>query len=193
MLRKYLEDLDGNGTLDVPTDREKWNDDAIGGKYYYQGRAELEIPLGSGAREMGIRPSIFADIGAVWGIKRPTLQQFPNGTFIPTRDGSGSPLFTQIDAVDAQCNATSFSTVTNPINPNPASCLTSANNSAIGSNIPPFIEDFVGNTWKPRLAIGIGFNWNSPFGPFRIDFAKTLLKYDGDDPKSFTFNVGTQF
>ncbi|MGN6358424.1 MAG: BamA/TamA family outer membrane protein, partial [Novosphingobium sp.] len=42
-------------------------------------------------------------------------------------------------------------------------------------------------------AIGIGFNWNSPMGPFRIDFAKTLLKDPFDDTKSFTFNVGTQF
>jgi outer membrane protein insertion porin family len=41
--------------------------------------------------------------------------------------------------------------------------------------------------------VGIGFNWNSPFGPFRLDFAKTLLKQPGDDTKSFTFNVGTQF
>ena len=36
-------------------------------------------------------------------------------------------------------------------------------------------------------------NWNSPFGPFRIDISKALLKYDGDNTKTFTFNVGTQF
>jgi len=51
----------------------------------------------------------------------------------------------------------------------------------------------VGDTYKPRIAIGFGFNWNSPFGPFRLDFAKTLMKQPGDDPKTFTFNVGTQF
>ena len=54
-------------------------------------------------------------------------------------------------------------------------------------------EFFLGNSVKPRLSIGIGFNWNSPFGPFRLDFAKALLKEPGDDPKTFTFNVGTQF
>jgi outer membrane protein insertion porin family len=66
-------------------------------------------------------------------------------------------------------------------------------NTARGSNIAPFREEFFGNTPKPRVSIGIGVNWNSPFGPFRIDFAKNLLKVDGDDTKSFTFNVGTQF
>ena len=183
VLRKYLEDTDGDGVLEIPTDRDKWNDDAIGGRFYYQGRAELEIPLGSGAKEMGIRPSIFADIGAVWGVKRPILQQFPNGTFIPARDAAGNALFTQTNADGT------FSLVTNPI----SSVDNTTANIAQGSQIPPFIEEFVGNTWKPRIAVGIGFNWNSPFGPFRIDFAKTLLKQDGDDPKSFTFNVGTQF
>ena len=73
------------------------------------------------------------------------------------------------------------------------SCLTSANNTPIGSTVPPFQEVFVGNSPKPRISVGIGVNWNSPFGPFRLDFAKTLLKQPGDDTKSFTFNVGTQF
>src|SRR3546814_11820228 len=39
------------------------SDDALGGKAYYLARAEMEIPLGSGARELGLRPSIFAEIG----------------------------------------------------------------------------------------------------------------------------------
>ena len=46
---------------------------------------------------------------------------------------------------------------------------------------------------KPRLSIGIGVNWVSPFGPLRLDLAKALLKQKGDDTKLFTFNVGTQF
>ena len=56
-----------------------------------------------------------------------------------------------------------------------------------------FKEFFLGDSPKPRIAVGIGVNWNSPFGPFRIDFAKVLMKQPGDDTKSFTFNVGTQF
>ena len=198
VLRKYLADIDGDGQVDdVPTNRDQWTDDSIGGKYYYMGRAELEIPLGSGAREMGLRPSVFLDVGAVWGITRPQLSDAPDGFFIPQRDASGNALYTQITAAapdsTGQCVATASQTVTNPINPNPPSCLANANNTALGSNIPPFIEEFVGNSPKPRVSIGVGVNWNSPFGPFRIDFAKTLLKQPGDDTKSFTFNVGTQF
>ena len=43
------------------------------------------------------------------------------------------------------------------------------------------------------LAVGIGVDWNSPFGPFRIDLAHVLRKVEGDDVKSISFNVGTQF
>ena len=37
----------------------------------------------------------------------------------------------------------------------------------------------LGDTPKPRVSVGIGVNWNSPFGPFRIDFAHALLKAAG--------------
>ena len=186
---------DGAGNPVVITDRNQVVDDALGGKYYYLTHFELEIPLGSGAREMGLRPSVFMDIGSVWGVRKPLLQSspFPNGIFIPSRDTSGNPLFLQIDAVDASCNATTTSQVTSPTNPNPPSCLTGNANTALGSSVAPFQEVYVGDSIKPRVSVGIGVNWNSPFGPFRIDFAKVLMKRPGDDTKSFTFNVGTQF
>jgi outer membrane protein insertion porin family len=57
----------------------------------------------------------------------------------------------------------------------------------------PFQEVFLGDSASPRVSVGIGVNWNSPFGPFRIDFAHVLRKEPGDDTKKFTFNVGTQF
>jgi outer membrane protein insertion porin family len=136
------------------------------------------------------------DVGAVWGIRRPVTDGSTVDQFIPTRDpASGQPLYTQIDAVstDGNCAATTTSQTTSATNPNAPACLGTQNNTALGSTIPAFKEYFVGNTWKPRLAIGIGVNWNSPFGPFRIDFSKVLLKQDGDDTKTFTFNVGTQF
>ena len=187
----------------VSTDRTTWQDDAVGGKFYYMSRAELEIPLGSGAKEMGIRPSIFLDAGAVWGIKTPALQDYPTGVFIPTRDSSGNALYTQIDstavnATSGLCEITASSTSTSATNTNSYTCIptgiTNPNaNTAQGTNIPAFREYYFGNSWKPRVSVGIGFNWNSPFGPFRLDFAKTLLKQPGDDTKSFTFNVGTQF
>ncbi len=187
------------------TDREQWSDDALGGKYYYQVRAEFEIPLGTGARELGIRPSIFADMGAVWGVNRPIpFDTGPRGQFIPSRDQTtGLPLFNQVDsaALDTAgvCMVSTSSTVTTATNPNTLSCLpagvVAGANTALGQSVA-FREFFRGNTWKPRLSVGIGFNWNSPFGPFRLDFAKALLTRggpEGDDPKTFTFNVGTQF
>ena len=54
-------------------------------------------------------------------------------------------------------------------------------------------ESFIGNSPKPRLSVGVGVNWVSPFGPLRIDIAKALIKQDGDNTKLFSFNVGTQF
>jgi len=50
-----------------------------------------------------------------------------------------------------------------------------------------------GNSPSPRIAIGIGFSWQSPFGPFRIDLAKTLKRQLGDRPQTLQFNVGTTF
>ncbi|WP_324262887.1 outer membrane protein assembly factor BamA [Altererythrobacter sp. H2] len=182
----------------IITDRNRVADDAIGGNAYYLGRLELEIPLGSGARELGLRPSVFMDVGALFNVTAPALQQspFPGGIDLPIRDANGAPLFTQVTAaevVNGVCTPTGTSTVTNPINPSPPACLTNANNTALVSNIAPFREVFLGDTPSPRVSIGIGVNWNSPFGPFRIDFAHVLRKAEGDDTKKFTFNVGTQF
>jgi len=198
VLRRPYIDLDGDGIREtLSTDRNQTTDDALGGKVYYLARAELEIPLGSGARELGLRPSIFVDAGAVFGIRNPvTIDTGPEGVFLPTRNGDGDPLFTQIDEAevdaDGVCVATATSNVTNAENPNPPACLTSNINQALGSSFA-FREEFLGDTWKPRVSVGVGVNWNSPFGPFRIDFSKVLLKREGDDTKSFTFNVGTQF
>lgn len=50
-----------------------------------------------------------------------------------------------------------------------------------------------GNSASPRISIGVGFSWQSPFGPFRIDLAKTLKQQLGDRPQTLQFNVGTTF
>ncbi|MEZ5689486.1 MAG: outer membrane protein assembly factor BamA [Caenibius sp.] len=198
----YL-DTDGDGVPDTPSsERSNSTDDALGGRYYYLGRAELEIPLGSGAREMGLRPSIFLDAGSVFGITKPNLQDFPEGTSFPIRDGDGNQLYTQIDTADFNADMTACdqdtvvaSTTTDSQNANPPACLGAGPiaNTAQNRNIGAFREVFLGDTWKPRLSVGIGVNWNSPFGPLRIDFAKVLMKKPGDDTKAFSFNVGTQF
>jgi outer membrane protein insertion porin family len=176
------------GPDDVSQDRNTWGDDALGGKYYYLARAELEIPLGSGARELGLRPSIFVDAGAVWGIATPRRENITSNLSVPFLNSAGVPQYTVI------CNKVP-STVASETQPAlPATCIDPADSVSLMTRpVGAFRDEFYGNTPRPRVSIGIGVNWNSPFGPFRIDFAKTLLKVEGDDPKSFTFNVGTQF
>lgn len=174
----YTTGTDGNPVL--VTDRNQSTDDALGGNYYYMGRAELEIPLGSGARELGLRPSIFLDVGALFGVRQPDLFDFPNG--LQATDTSGALLYSETladNTVIQTTNAVAADGVT-------------ANAPIILSNTR-FREVFLGDSPSPRVAVGIGVNWNSPFGPFRIDFARVLRKVEGDDTKSFSFNVGTQF
>lgn len=199
---------DGSGGPLVITDRNRIADDAIGGNAYYLGRAELQIPLGSGAADLGLRPSIFMDVGALFNVTKPLLNDspFPDGIDIPIRNAAGEALYTQINVATlvtptgggtAVCTpgsaAGDITTVTNPVNPSPPACLATADNNPLVSNIAPFQEVFLGNTASPRISIGIGVDWNSPFGPFRIDFAYALRKVEGDDTKMFSFNVGTQF
>ncbi|MEZ5655904.1 MAG: outer membrane protein assembly factor BamA [Sphingobium sp.] len=171
VLRYYLTD-DGTGTYVRSTGSRQKTDDALGGKVYYLAHAEIEIPLGSGARELGLRPSIFVDAGAVAKIKRPSVVGHFSG-------------LCQDNTTGARTNAVSDG-VCPDTNPDPN----------VGSHsliIGPFEEEYVGDTLAPRLSVGFGVNWNSPFGPFRIDIAKALLKEPGDDTKLITFNIGTQF
>jgi outer membrane protein insertion porin family len=133
----------------VGEDRSTFQDDSIGGELYYIARAEVQIPLGASASELGLRPSAFVDVGALW-----------KTDFDPATD-----------LQDIRVLATDTS----------------------GNVTPGFKEFYLGDTWKPRVSVGIGVNWNSPFGPFRIDVAKALVKQEGDDTKLFQFNVGTQF
>jgi outer membrane protein insertion porin family len=169
--------------------RNQIQDDAIGGRAYYVARAELEIPLGSGAKELGLRPSIFVDAGAVFKVARPIVQSpqaqssaavtqpttFCTGSSSAT--AAGQPLYYCIDTANAIQQT-----------------ITSTNlDGSARTPVLLFQERFLGDSWKPRLSIGFGVNWKSPFGPFRIDIARALLKEPGDDAKLFTFNVGTQF
>ena len=162
--------------------RNQTTDDALGGRAYYQGRLEVEIPLGAGASELGLRPSIFADIGSVFNVRRPTLT-----TLDSFRDTDGN--------FKSLCR-------------NQTTGTTQRGTQALVNNIPtgefnecpvgfsvvrPFDERFFGDTIAPRLSVGAGVNWRSPFGPFRIDVAYALLREEGDDTKLITFNVGTQF
>jgi outer membrane protein insertion porin family len=133
------------------------------------GRVELEVPVSSSIRSLGLRPSAFIDVGSVWDITKPQLIDIP-GTCNPTdTSGGATQIVLHPGQTAADCPSSNYSFV------------------------PGFKEEFFGDSPKPRLSIGVGVNWVSPFGPLRIDIAKALLKQKGDDTKLFSFNVGTQF
>lgn len=177
--KQYLYDAAGNVT-GLNEDRETWSDDSIGGRAYYLAHFEVEIPLGAGARDMGLRPSVFVDVGAVFGVRAPSLIDLPGSITLPFYNAAGL----------RQCFDGNDSSKLTAI-PNDASCP--AGQVVFGQSVGGFKEVFLGDTPKPRVSVGFGVNWNSPFGPFRIDIAKALLKTEGDDTKLITFNIGTQF
>jgi outer membrane protein insertion porin family len=150
--------------------------DALGGRAYYMGRLELEFPTSSGLKSVGLRPSAFIDAGSLWMVKQPQLidvQKVCSSTGFATQTISGA-------AANTSC--TQF-------NVNGATGYADDSTHATAGRK----ELFLGGSAKPRLSIGIGVNWTSPFGPLRLDIAKALLKQKGDDTKLFSFNVGTQF
>jgi outer membrane protein insertion porin family len=157
-------DNDGNLTTD-----QARTTDALGGRAYYMGRLELEFPVSSGLKNMGLRPSAFVDVGSVWDITTPNLTDVPG---VCTANDNSKSVNLAPGQTRTDCDA-----------------LVGAGSTFV----PGFKELFLGNSPKPRLSIGIGVNWTSPFGPLRIDLAKALLKQKGDDTKLFSFNVGTQF
>lgn len=170
-----------DGTLNMTKDG-RLQDDALGGRAYYLGHIEMAIPLGSGAKEAGFKPSVYVDAGSVFGTKAPATLDEPAGSPGLTRpilDGDGSK----------QCQNTTDSSLSKQ----PTSGVCPSGTSLYASTISPFKEIYTGNSWKPRVSVGFGVSWNSPFGPLRIDIAKALVKQKGDDTKLFNFNVGTQF
>ena len=155
--------------------------EALGGNTYYRGRLELQLPLGAGARELGLRPSIYADIGAVFGGKTPALADSCAAAIIAgTACTAATRQYTDSNGAPLYLDASGASTTTNTGTP-----YTYA--------LSAYRETYSGNSPKPRVSIGVGVNWNSPFGPLRIDLAKALIKQKGDDTKLVTFNVGGQF
>ncbi len=178
-------------TGELVSKKDQILDDPIGGRAYYLGRLELQVPVPAGVRELGLRPSFFVDFGALFGIKDP----LPTLTFTdgPDADTIPDPLIFPILNAEGlrQCVNPTSGAIT-PIPNDPASMCPTGTTLAANS-INPFVERVFGDTPKPRVSVGFGVNWNSPFGPFRIDIAKALTKAEGDDTKLITFNVGTAF
>jgi outer membrane protein insertion porin family len=164
---------DAEGNLE-PLNIKKQVNDAIGGKAFYLARVELELPVSSSVKSLGLRPSVYVDAGSLWDITTPQLNDI-------------------VAFCTAAVGTTGVTSFTSPT----TNCSKDYNGHTYepGKYVasPGFKEVFLGNSGKPRVAIGIGVNWVSPFGPLRLDLAKALLSQRGDDPKLFTFNVGTQF
>jgi outer membrane protein insertion porin family len=168
---------DGQGNLKSSEARIT---DALGGKAYYQARLELEFPVSDSLKNLGLRPSAYVDAGSLWSITQPKLTDVV-AVCTPKAGVTGLPSFT---SPSPTC-ATAY-------NPNGGPPIVVPDPTKFTSS-PGFKELFLGNSPKPRLSIGVGVNWVSPFGPIRIDLAKALLFQKGDDTKLFSFNVGTQF
>ena len=45
----------------------------------------------------------------------------------------------------------------------------------------------------PRISVGTGITWNSPFGPVLIDLALPVIKEDFDESELLSFSFGTRF
>ena len=56
------------------------------------------------------------------------------------------------------------------------------------SNYGP-VYDYKG----PRVSVGVGFSWNTPFGLINIDLADPIVKYTDDQTQIFRFGFGTSF
>jgi outer membrane protein insertion porin family len=153
--------------------------DALGGRAYYMARAELEFPISSKLRSLGLRPSAFVDVGSLFGLKKPTLvDSLGTCTGLSLPVAGGTPTVPPPNV---------------PITPGLDCASLTPGVTGDYARVNGAQQSFIGNSPKPRLSIGVGVNWISPFGPLRIDVAKALLKQDGDQTKFFSFNVGTQF
>lgn len=49
------------------------------------------------------------------------------------------------------------------------------------------------NNSSPRVAVGVGISWRSPFGLINIDLAKAVAKQPFDETQIFRFGFGTRF
>jgi len=57
------------------------------------------------------------------------------------------------------------------------------------NSIPVSVDD----SSAPRVTVGTGISWNSPFGPLVVDLGFALVKEDFDETEIFSFSFGTQF
>ena len=140
---------------------------ALGGRAFYIGRAELFFPLGDAALESGINASAFVDVGSLFRAEDSIFASCP---------------FSRQQFDDFSLQVAEQGLAGTAINDLAATELGFSGQTCLA-----------GNSINPRISVGIGFSWQSPFGPFRIDLAKTLRNQLGDDTQTLQFNVGTTF
>ena len=123
------------------------------------GPARARVPdVSSGLKSLGLRPSAFVDVGSLWNVKQPQLLDIVN-------------ICSPLDTIDRT-----------QLHEPAADCSVDSTASRTPDAIrvrPGFKEVFLGNSPRPRLSIGIGVNWISPFGPLRIDLAKAIAQAEG--------------
>ncbi len=64
---------------------------------------------------------------------------------------------------------------------------------AFDDNGIPIDNSTVFSNGSPRISVGVGVGWDSPFGPFRIDMAQVISKQPFDRTEFLQFNIGTRF
>jgi outer membrane protein insertion porin family len=57
------------------------------------------------------------------------------------------------------------------------------------NSIPITLDD----SSAPRVTVGTGISWDSPFGPVVVDLGLAVVKEDFDETEIFSFSFGTQF
>lgn len=55
------------------------------------------------------------------------------------------------------------------------------------------VTDPISNYAGPRVGVGVGISWNTPFGLINIDLGDAIVKHQGDQTQVFRFGFGTRF
>jgi outer membrane protein insertion porin family len=60
-------------------------------------------------------------------------------------------------------------------------------------NSPDYKPGSIKDDASPRVGMGIGISWRSPFGLINIDLAQAVVKQPYDQTQVFRFGFGTRF
>ena len=214
----YTTDANGNQVLLTGKDKHII-DDALGGRCLLSRPDRNELPLGAGCEGIGASAVDLYAGGALCSTFKAPLPTEPNDSYPITINANGHKVLGALirSQFCSGLGQQEYSRARPPRRQRRIALYqrgagdqlhltgysaTSGDDACTGhvgqirqsvTTYGPYKEQFQGNSASPRLSIGIGVNWNSPFGPLRIDLAKALLTQPGDDPKLITFNVGTSF